>query len=106
MKQIKDVIRPQNLTWFLGSRSAAFAVSIDFPDSSALAVEGMLLSGTIWPSNDGDAKGIIFDDQELGKAGALVVSGTVAANMLPEYPDAAAIAALKNIMFLDKAEVL
>ncbi|MCL2632559.1 MAG: hypothetical protein FWD45_05700 [Coriobacteriia bacterium] len=101
-----DVVKPQNKTWFLGKRSDALIPSIDFPDSSPLIVDGLIPSGTIWPSNDGDAKGIVFNDQEPGLAGALLIKGTVASNHMPVYPDPAAVAALPDIAFLDTTAVL
>ncbi|MCL2632560.1 MAG: hypothetical protein FWD45_05705 [Coriobacteriia bacterium] len=103
---ITNVVLPQDKTWFLGKRSDTMIPSIDFPLVSPLAVEDVIKSGTIYPANDASATGIVFNDQELGTAGGLMVKGKVASNLLPVFPSADAITALKDIIFLDSTEVL
>lgn len=70
----------------------------------AAEIDGRLIvqAGTIYPSNDGDAVGIILTDVDVtdGDAPAAYIDhGSVYINRLPEEPDALALPALKNIFF-------
>ena len=63
-------------------------------------------AGEIYPANDDTALGIVFNsvtvDAETGSQPvAVLVSGYVLADRLPEAPTDGAIDALKNITFLD-----
>ena len=103
MPEIGTIVKPQDTTWLL---KKGYAPSIDFPTASALAVDGVIPSGTIFPKNDATARGITVNDQKLGKPGALLIKGVVAANLLTEFPSADALEALRFIVFLDGTEVM
>lgn len=57
-----------------------------------------VLSGTIFPSNDGNATGIVFEDVDVTKGNypcSVMSSGYVYKNRLPVAPTDEAVAALK-----------
>lgn len=59
-------------------------------------------AGTIYPSNDASARGVVLYDVDVtnGDAnGALIVHGFIKVKALPAVPTSAAIAALKDIQF-------
>ena len=77
-------------------------------DAAAATVDGrkIIKAGTIYPTNDASAKGIVFNDMDVtnGDAtGALLIHGFVKTAALPAAPQAAAKTALKQIEFLPKA---
>ena len=66
----------------------------------------VIKAGTIYPTNDASAKGIVFNDMDVtnGDAtGALLIHGCVKTSALPAAPAEAAKSALKLIEFLPKA---
>ena len=78
-----------------------------FEKDSALAVtvgdRKIIKGGTIYPSNDANAVGVVFQDLDVtnGDAnGAVILHGFINVNKLPAAPTTAAIAALNNITFL------
>lgn len=66
----------------------------------------IIKAGTIYPSNDASAIGIVFNDIDVtngDSAGALLIHGFVKTAALPVAAEAAAKSALKQIEFLPKA---
>lgn len=77
-------------------------------DAAATAVDGrkIIKAGTVYPTNDASAKGIVFNDMDVTNGdvtGALLIHGFVKTAALPVAPAAAAKTALKQIEFLPKA---
>lgn len=77
-------------------------------DAAATTVDGrkIIKAGTVYPTNDASAKGIVFNDMDVtnGDAtGALLIHGFVKTAALPVAPAAAAKTALKMIEFMPKA---
>lgn len=64
-----------------------------------LATNGVILAGTIYPSNDAKAVGIVFHDTELGQPLSVISQGHIYGNRLPEVPTDKAKEAMKNIVF-------
>lgn len=64
--------------------------------------------GTIYPSNDGSAEGIVYEDVDVTTGdmpGSVVLAGTVYLDRLPAAPESAARTALegKGFKFIDAA---
>ena len=60
-------------------------------------------AGTIFPANDGTAKGIVFNDYDVTNGdvpGAILIHGFVRTDKLPVAADEAAKTALKQVTFL------
>lgn len=60
-------------------------------------------AGTIFPSNDSKAVGVVFHDYDVtdgDKAMSVLIGGVVMTAALPEQPSAAANSALKDIQFV------
>lgn len=77
-------------------------------DAAATTSDGrkIIKAGTIYPTNDAAAIGIVFNDVDVtdGDAtGALLIHGFVKTAALPAQPQAAAKTALKQIEFLPNA---
>ena len=77
-------------------------------DAAAITEDGrkIIKAGTIYPTNDASAKGIVFNDMDVtnGDAtGALLIHGFVKTAALTATPAAAAKTALKMIEFMPKA---
>lgn len=75
------------------------------PQSKGVAFEGrkIVKAGTILPSNDAQAKGILLEDVDVTAGdgfGAFLISGIVLAGCLPEVPQETAKTALKEIKFM------
>lgn len=80
------------------------AVSVTVPQSKASEMGGrkIVKAGTILPSNDAGAKGILLTDIDVtaGDApGSMMISGAVLTARLPEAPQDAAKTALTGILF-------
>lgn len=59
-------------------------------------------AGAIWPSNDGNAVGIVYEDIDVTTGdmpGSVVTAGHVYTDRLPAAPESAAVSALTNIHF-------
>lgn len=76
---------------------------------SGVAVEvddrWIVKAGTIFPSNDGNAKGVVLNDYDVTNGDvnmALVVHGFVKVSALPEAPTDEAMAKLIQVGFLDR----
>jgi hypothetical protein len=75
-------------------------------DGDAKYIKG----GTIWPSNDGNAVGIVYEDVDVSEGnmpGSLVKAGVVYSNRLPVVLNGAAKTALeaKGFKFLTEGTV-
>ncbi len=60
--------------------------------------------GTIYPSNDANAEGIVFESVDVTNGNtpiSVIVEGRIYKNRLHTAPSEAAIAAMKNITFVD-----
>lgn len=73
-------------------------------DAAAATVDGkkIIKAGTIYPSNDAKAVGVVLYDVDVtngDESGAIVVHGFVNAKKIPAQPAAAALAALNMIKF-------
>lgn len=65
-------------------------------------------AGTIYPSNDGNAIGIVYEDVDVtlgNMPGSVVTEGVVYENKLPEIVAESAKTALKNIKFVTDSAV-
>ena len=87
-------------------------VEVALTKNSALAVDvggrKIVKAGTIYPANNETAKGVIFNDYDVtdgDRVGALLIAGFVLVPALPAEPQAAAVTALKNVTFVEKATI-
>lgn len=64
-----------------------------------LATDGVIPAGTVYPSNDAKAVGIVFHDTELGQPLSVIAQGHIYENRLPKVPTDKAKEAMKNIVF-------
>lgn len=75
-------------------------------DSSMAAKEGdrfIIKAGTIYPSNDNNAIGVVLQDYDVTESDAsmaIVLHGFIRADRLPYSPSAAALKNLRMIYFL------
>lgn len=83
------------------------AVSRQFAKEDSLAVavgnRKIVKAGTIYPSNDAEAFGVVLNDLDVTDgdvAGAVIIFGFLAEDKLPTAPSAAAKTALNMIKFL------
>lgn len=79
-------------------------------DSAAVTEDGrkIIKAGTIYPSNDANAIGVVFNDMDVtngDRTGAVIVHGFIKTAALPVVPSSAAKTALKQISFLPIAAV-
>lgn len=77
-------------------------------DAAAATVDGrkIIKAGTVYPTNDASAIGIVFSDMDVTDGdvtGAVLIHGFVKTAALPAAPAAEAKAALKMIEFMPKA---
>ena len=80
------------------------AIKLAKDSSSATVVNGtkIVKAGTIYPSNDAKAEGIVFTDQDVtdgDKNCAILIHGYVKTAALPVAPSAEAIKALRGVYF-------
>lgn len=73
-------------------------------DAAAVAVgsKKIIKAGTVYPTNDASAAGVVLTDVDVtdgDASGALVVHGFIDASKMPAKPEAEAITALKLIKF-------
>ena len=76
-------------------------------DAAAVTVDGrkIIKAGTIYPTNDADAVGVVFQDVDVtdgDREGSLIRHGFILVEKLPVAPDAAAITKLKLIDFVEE----
>ncbi|TAN64781.1 hypothetical protein WS9_013385 [Paraclostridium sordellii 8483] len=72
-------------------------------NSTTVGTRKIVKAGTIIPSNNATAKGVVLYDVDVtdgDESGALVIHGFIDKSKLPAQPDSAAIAALKQITFI------
>ena len=74
-------------------------------DAAAVTQDGrkIIKAGTLYPSNDSSAIGIVWADYDVtdgDRTGALIIHGFVKTKALPVIPSSAAKGALKMIQFL------
>lgn len=78
-------------------------VGIEYDCSSVSATDGVIKAGTVVPTNDASAKGVLLYDVYPAENpnGTIVVHGFIKKSKMPVAPATAAITALKDILFLD-----
>lgn len=81
----------------------------DAANAQAKTVDGAkyIPMGTVWPSNDANAIGIVYEDVDVSEGnmpGSLVTSGVVYENRLPDTLASAAKTALKGLGFSFQTE--
>lgn len=79
-------------------------------DSAAVTVDGrkIIKAGTIYPSNDANALGVVFYDVDVtdgDRNGTLIVHGFIKTGAIPVVPASAAKSALKGILFFPLSAV-
>ena len=77
-------------------------------DAAATTVDGrkVIKAGTIYPTNDASAKGVVWADYDVTDGdvtGALIIHGFVKTAALPKAPAAEAKTALPMVAFMPKA---
>ena len=93
--------------YFLANNEDCTRVTFEANAANAQAVtEGTakyIKMGTVWPSNDANAKGIVYEDVDVSEGnmpGSLVTAGVVYKNRLPVTLAANAETALKGLGFV------
>jgi len=78
------------------------AVPYDCTSLTTLATNGVILAGTVVPANDNSAIGVLLHDVKIADNpnGTVVVHGFIDKNKMPTAPAAAAIKAMKDIVFM------
>ena len=78
------------------------AVPYDCTGLDSLAAEDVIPAGTVIPSNDASAKGVLLSDVHLKENpnGTIVVHGFIRADKLPAAPAETAKTALKLVQFV------
>lgn len=111
-------MQPVNTTFSKGSSKILMfadtwhAKGVTVPQATASAqgqttlVNGrrILKEGTIYPSNDASAQGVVLQDYDLTdneQNVAIIIAGDIKSGALPEAPNANAVSALKRITFHD-----
>lgn len=82
----------------------AFAQTFTSSDTTVATVDGrkVIQAGTVWPANDGTAKGVVLYDVDVTDgdgAGSVVFSGSVRKGAMPAEPAATAVSALPRVTF-------
>ncbi len=79
------------------------AIPYDCSSLTSLAVDGVIPAGTIIPSNDENAKGVLLTEVTLADDpnGTIVIHGFIKQDVLPEVPSSAAVNTLKLLVFMD-----
>lgn len=79
-------------------------INYDCSGLSSLAKDGVIPAGTVIPSNDSNAIGVLFSDVDIdgNPNGTVIIHGFINQAKLPEAVSSAAVSALKGIMFMDK----
>lgn len=71
--------------------------------TSSMATNGVIKKGTVIPSNDGNAVGILFDDVDMSndtsRPAAIIVAGRILEANLPASVESSAKAVLTEIVF-------
>lgn len=79
-------------------------------DPAAVTIDGrkIIQAGTIYPSNDASAQGVVFNDVDVtngDRTAALLIFGFIKKTGIPVQPTTTALAALKMVAFLPLAAV-
>lgn len=87
----------------------AFAHTFKKDDAAATNVNGrkILKAGTIYPTNDAQAIGVVENDYDVtdgDRAGALIIHGFINCKKIPAEPGEGVEAALPLIKFMNKTE--
>jgi hypothetical protein len=82
----------------------AYPFTFNPGDPAAATINGRTIvqAGTIYPTNDAGAKGVVFYDCDVtdgSVTGAILFEASIKVSKLPEAPVAAAITALPRITF-------
>ena len=82
------------------------AIPYDCSELTDLATNGVIAAGTIIPSNDGDAVGVLLTDVTLADNpnGAVVVHGFIDADKIPEAPTDNASLAMDMVKFISTSD--
>ena len=83
------------------------AIPYDCTKLDSLAENNVIEAGKIIPANDATAKGVLLSDVNLNENpnGAVVIHGFVNQDKLPEKPNAEAVTALSQVIFLSKGGI-
>ncbi|VDG18240.1 hypothetical protein [Lactobacillus brevis] [Lactiplantibacillus mudanjiangensis] len=102
----KITVKEEN---FLASEKfTSFPTMVDDTNAAVTTDElghKIISAGTIWPSNDSKAKGIIYHEMNVNEGpqmAALLVDGWFIGKNLPVAPTAEAMAAMTAVHFKDK----
>lgn len=80
-------------------KSARFVSFTETAPGDLANDEGNVPHGTVFPSNDGNARGIVLHETKAGMPMAVIQQGHIYVDRLPEAPTEAAQTAMKNIVF-------
>lgn len=85
---------------FIGSAIGLTPKTRQLTQEMAATVNGakVVLAGTVFPSNDANAEGIVFQDVDVTDGpceGSVIVAGRIYKNRLPVAPAAVAITAME-----------
>lgn len=105
--------RSYNPGYFLADAENAVRLTQEMAQDKAETAENggkFIPMGTIWPSNDASAAGIVYEDVDVSTGnmpGSVVVKGVVYKDRLPVEIDQAAQTALENkgFVFIEEPEV-
>lgn len=77
------------------------AIPYDCTALASLATDSIIPAGTLIPSNDAQAKGVLLHDVDLAENpnGTIVIHGFIKKSKLPAAP--ASTVALAQVMFMD-----
>lgn len=100
--------------WFLANNEEVTRLTREIKTDGAKTTEDgakYVPMGTIYPSNDGSAEGIVYEDVDVTSGnmpGSVVVKGVVYKDRLPIAIESAAETALKEkgFVFIDNAPVV
>lgn len=103
----KQTIAPEHLP-FIASANGLVLKTHEIPAS--LATNGVVPAGTVFPSNNANAIGIVYEDVEVkegSKAASVICAGYIYKDRLPTAPASNALSALKDrgLVFWDTAPV-
>ena len=70
-----------------------------FAAGDAAAVNGVIKAGTIYPTNDKNAQGVVLQDVVVPGNGALIYEGDLRTSKLPAAPTDAARRAIPRVTF-------
>lgn len=81
----------------------AEAVVLTQANATTIGSKKIVKAGTILPANDATAKGVVLYDVDVtngDEVGSLIIHGFIDKSKIPTQPDAAAIPALPQIIFI------